>query len=63
MSRFLEGVFVLGACLVGLAMNSPAGSNLQDTMNASVQLISHVEDNIAANLNCIPVRALRLRIE
>jgi len=65
MSRILEGVFVLGCSLVGLGMNAPEGSGIQNTVRCSVQLIALVHDNVAsnagrlsANLSSIPAQVL-----
>jgi hypothetical protein len=49
MTRLLEGIFVVGCCLVGFAMNAPEGSNIKNTMNCSIQLIALANNNIASN--------------
>ncbi len=49
MTRLLEGIFVIGCCLVGFAMSAPEGSNIRNTMNCSIQLIALANNNIASN--------------
>lgn len=66
MSRTLEGIFVLGCALVGLSMNAPDGSRIQNAVHYSVQLIAVAQDNMASNaarlrdnLSHVPVQMLR----
>jgi hypothetical protein len=49
MSRILEGVFVLGCSLVGLAMSAPEGSVFQNTVKSSIQLVALAQNNVTAN--------------
>jgi hypothetical protein len=50
MSRILESVFVLGCSLVGFGMDAKDGSVIQDAVKVSVQLVSNVHNNVAANV-------------
>ena len=49
MTRFLEGIFVIGCSLVGFGMGAPEGSGIRNAMNCSVQLIGFANDDIASN--------------
>jgi hypothetical protein len=49
MTRLLEGIFVIGGCLVGFGMGAPEGNPIKSTMNCSIQLIALVHNNIASN--------------
>jgi hypothetical protein len=49
MTRLLEGIFVIGSCLVGFALGAPEGSGVRNTINCSVQFIGMAHDNIASN--------------
>jgi hypothetical protein len=49
MTRFMEGIFVIGCALVGFGMNAPEGSGIRDTVKCSVQLIAVAQDNVTVN--------------
>jgi hypothetical protein len=49
MTRLLEGIFVLGCCVVGFGMGAPEGSGIKNTIKCSVQLIALAHNNIALN--------------
>ena len=50
MSRFLEGIFVIGCSLVGLGMGAPEGSGMQNTMQASIQLVALAQNHVTSNV-------------
>lgn len=66
MSRFMEGIFVIGCALVGLGMGAPEGTGIQNGVKYSVRLIANVEndlttnvDRLQTNLTNVPEQVLR----
>jgi hypothetical protein len=49
MTRLLEGIFVIGCCLVGFCVGAPEGGGIKNTMQCSIQLIALAHNNIASN--------------
>lgn len=49
MTRFMEGIFVIGCALVGFGMNAPEGNGIRNTMKCSIQLIAVAQDNVTVN--------------
>jgi len=71
MSRILESVFVLGCAMVGFCMDAKDGSVMQDAVKVSVQLVSNVQNHVAAHaarlsagLASVPAQVLgHIRVE
>lgn len=63
MTRFLEGIFVIGCSLVGFGMGAPEGSGIRNAMNCSVQLIGFANDNLASNSAKIGIHLAEAKAE
>jgi hypothetical protein len=63
MTRFLEGIFVIGCSLVGFAMSAPEGSGLRNTVKCSVQLIALTNNNVVFNASKLGIHLVEARTE